>query len=182
MGSTSKTNAPRAASLKSERTSQNEMHKLTLTRITILAAMFTAMLAAQRPFGVLTSGSPPDTATMVQNQVSRLTSLLSLTTSQASQATTIFTNAANAITPLQTQMSADYTSLAGAVKSNTTATIDQLASQIGSLQGQIIDIQNKADAAFYAILTSSQQATLNQTNLPGRGGFGFGPGPGGPPR
>ena len=158
------------------------MHKQTLTRIIILAAMFTVTLAAQRPFGVLTSGSPPDTATMVQNQVSRLTSLLSLTTSQASQATTIFTNAANAITPLQTQISADYTSLAGAVKSNTTATIDQLASQIGSLQGQIIDIQNKADAAFYAILTSSQQATLNQTNFPGRGGFGFGPEPGGPPR
>ena len=149
----------------------------TATRFTLLAALSTAALLAQRPFGVLTSGSPPDPATVVQNQVSRLTRLLTLTTDQQTQATTIFTNALNAITPLETTLNTDYQSLQTAVKGNATATIDQLSLAIGTLQGQILSIQNKADAAFYAILTSTQQTTLGQTGLGGRGGPG---GPGGP--
>ena len=115
------------------------------------------------------------------NQVSRLTSLLTLTTSQQAQATTIFTNALNAITPLQTTINTDYTPLATAVKSNATATIDQLASAIGTAEGQSLSIQNKADAAFYAILTADQQTKLSQRPFPGGVGFGHGSGPGGPP-
>ena len=153
------------------------MHKP--IKLVLLAAGFAATLLPQRPFGTLTSSTPPDPATIVQNQVARLTSLLSLTTAQQSQATTIFTNALSAIRPLQTTQRTDYTSLQDAVKSNATSTIDQLASVIGTLTGQIIAIQNKADAAFYAILTADQQAKLNQTHFPG--GPGFGPGPGGPP-
>jgi Spy/CpxP family protein refolding chaperone len=133
---------------------------------------------AQAPFGVMTASAPPDPATIVANQVTRLTALLTLTTSQAAQATTVFTNAQTAITPLQTTLSGYWTSLQAAVKSNATATIDQLATSIGTTTGQITAIQNKADAAFYAILTTAQQTTLNSS-----GGFGGGPGghgPGGP--
>jgi hypothetical protein len=154
------------------------------TKLMFLTAAVAATLLAQRPFGVLTTSTPPDPATIVQNQVARLTALLSLTSSQQSQATTIFTNALNSITPLQTTISTDYQSLQTAVKSNATSTIDQLSAAIGTLYGQIIDIQNKADAAFYAILTSSQQTTLGNTPFPGGPGFGGpvgGPGPGGPP-
>jgi len=128
----------------------------------------------------MTSATPPDPATIVANQVARLTTLLSLTTAQAGQATTIFTSALTAITPLQTTLNTDRQSLQTAVTNNSTSTIDQLSTNIGTLTGQITAIQNKADAAFYAILTSTQQATLTQN-----GGFsgpgGFGPGPGGPP-
>jgi hypothetical protein len=88
----------------------------TKTKLMILAGLFPAALLAQRPFGVLTSSTPPDPATLVANQVGRLTSLLSLTTEQQAQATTIFTNASNAISPLQTTMRTDYTSLQTAVK------------------------------------------------------------------
>jgi hypothetical protein len=154
---------------------------LTKTKLTILAALFPAALLAQRPFGVLTSSTPPDPATLVANQVGRLTSLLSLTSTQQSEATTIFTNAANAISPLQTTMRSDYTSLQTAVKSNATSTIDQLSSAIGSLYGQIVDIQNKADGAFYAILTSAQQTTLGNTPFGGFGAVVVGGGPIGPP-
>ena len=152
-----------------------------MTKLVLLAAIFTAALFAQRPFGPLTSATPPDPATLVANRVARLTSLLSLTTAQQSQATTIFTNALNAVTPLQTTINTDHTSLQAAVKSNDTATIDQLASALGMAQGQIISIQNKADAAFYAILTSDQQTKLSQTHSFGGLGFGQGRGPGGPP-
>src|ERR1051326_1646007 len=70
-----------------------------------LTAILAASLLAQRPFGVMTSSAPPDPATLVANQVARLTALLTLTTAQAAQATTIFTNAQTSITPLQTTLS-----------------------------------------------------------------------------
>lgn len=149
-----------------------------LIEVTTTAVLLTGLVMAQRPFGVMTSSTPPDPATVVANRVSRLTSLLTLTTAQAAQATTIFTNALTAITPLQTSLSGFRTSLQAAVKSNATATIDQLAASIGTTTGQITSIQNKADAAFYAILTADQQTILNAA-----GGFGGGRGgPGGPPR
>ena len=117
---------------------------------------------------------------MVAHQVERLTALLSLTSAQASQATTIFTNAAAAISPIQTTLNTDRTALHAAVKSNAIGTIDQLSTNMGTLTGQMMAIQNKADAAFYAILTSAQQATLDANGgFGGRGGFGRGPG--GPP-
>lgn len=149
-------------------------------RMLAVGALVTATMMAQRPFGVLTSSTPPDPATVVANQVARLTQLLTLTTAQATQATTIFTNALTAVTPLQTTLNTDRTSLQAAIKTNSTATIDQLATSIGALTGQIIAIQNKADAAFYAILTTAQQTTLDSSGgFGGRGGPG-GFGPGGP--
>ena len=152
-----------------------------ISKLFFVAAACAAALFAQRPFGTLTSATPPDPLTIVANQVARLTSLLMLTTAQQTQATTIFTNALNAVTPLETAISTDRTSLQTAVKSNDSATIDQLASAIGTAQGQILSIQNKADAAFYAMLTADQQTKLSQTHFFGGAGFGFGRGPGGPP-
>ncbi len=108
---------------------------------------------------------------MVANKVARLASLLTLTTSQAAQATTIFTNEASAVSPLQTNLSTARTNMKAAVQTNATGTIDSLAAQIGTLTGQIASVQNKADAAFYAILTTDRQTKLNSS-----GGFG---GPGG---
>ncbi len=144
------------------------------SKTVVLGSLLAAAGFAQRPFGVMTSGSPPDPPTMIQNKVERLTSLLNLTTEQAAQATTIFTAAQTAIAPIETSLANYRTSMQAAVKSNATATIDQLAGSIGTATGQITAIQNKADAAFYAILTADQRTKLD--SLPG-GGHGFG-GPG----
>ena len=149
-----------------------------LLRVTAFGTLLATTMMAQRPFGDLTSSTPPDTATIVANRVARLTKLLTLTTAQATQATTIFTNSLNAITPLQTTLSTDRTSLTAAVKADATSTIDQLSASIGTLSGQILDIQSKADAAFYALLDATQKTTLDASHG-GRGGGGFGgPGPG----
>ena len=147
----------------------------------LCGVLLASALLAQRPFGVLTSETAPDPATMVANQVARLTKLLNLSSAQQAQATTIFTNASTAITPLQTSLQTAQQALPAAVKSNSTLTIDQLSSSIGSVTGQIVDLQNRADAAFYAILTSDQQTTLSQTSFPNGPGFP-GPGFGGPGR
>ena len=152
-----------------------------LSKAMAVGALLSAVIFAQRPFGEMTSSTPPDPATIVAHRVDRLTKLLSLSTTQASQATTIFTNALTAITPLETTLRTDRQSIAAAVKSNDTATIDSLSATIGSLTGQIVAIQNKADAAFYAILTASQQTTLSQSKgFGGRGRQWFGGPPTGP--
>jgi hypothetical protein len=153
----------------------------TLYRMTGIAAVLAATVLAQRPFGVMTSATPPDPATIVANKVERLTKLLTLNTSQGSQATTIFTNALSLVTPIETSLRTDRQSLQTAVKANDVATIESVSTNIGSLTGQILTIQNKADAAFYAILSTTQQNTLNQSRGFGRG-FGHrsglqGPGP-----
>jgi Spy/CpxP family protein refolding chaperone len=119
-------------------------------------------------------------ATRIDNQVARLTTLLDLTTAQAAQATSIFTAAQTASTTLQTTLDTDRTNLQAAITSNNTATIDQLSAAIGTIQGQLLDIGSKANAAFYAILTSTQQTKLGSIDHgPGFGGPGFA-GPGGP--
>ena len=135
-----------------------------------LAAILSATLVAQGPFGVLTS-SPAD-ATMVEHRVARLTALLGLSSEQATQATTIFTNAQTALAPFETSLRQASEALPAAVKSNATSTIDTLATTIGSATAQITAIRNKADAAFYGILTSDQQAKFGQTGGWGMGGLG----------
>lgn len=168
-----------------------------MTKRTI-TLLLTALLTGTAAFGQFRIGlanasgsqATPDPATLVANQVSRLTTLLDLTTSQASQATTILTNAQSTISTLQTTLSGYETSLQTAIQSNNTSTIDSLAGQIGAINGQIVDAQAKASAAIYAILTATQQAKVQTFGLgilggPGLGGLGGaggfgGPGPGGP--
>jgi Spy/CpxP family protein refolding chaperone len=111
----------------------------------------------------------------VANMVARLTTILSLTSAQQTQATTIFTNEQTAVAPIQAQVKSAHTSLATAVKANDTATIDTVTAQVGTFEGQLMDIRSKAQAAFYAILTADQQTKY--TSLHGMGGFA---GPGGP--
>jgi hypothetical protein len=152
-----------------------------VSRIGTLSAslLLAPAVFAQGQFGPRdTPGTPPDPATMIANQVARLTTLLDLTTAQATQATSIFTAAQTTISALRTTLQSDQTSLQTAIKSNTTATIDQMAAAIGTIEGQILDARSQAEAAFYAILTTAQQTKLSAV-----GGLGLlGGGPGGPGR
>lgn len=105
--------------------------------------------------------NPPDGATIVARQVSFLTTLLTLSAGQADQATTLYTTALNSITPIEAQITTAHTALSAAIKSNTTATITTQAATIGTLEGQIVAIRAKADAAFYLLLTADQKTKLD---------------------
>ena len=141
----------------------------------LAAACISAGLAlAQGPGPGGPRGTPPDPQTMIQNRVDHLATLLNLTDSQKTQATTIFMNALTASQALETNLRTSRQSLAAAVKQNAPAAIDQAASAIGTATGQLLAINSKADAAFYAILTPDQQAKFDA--MPH---FGMG-GPGGP--
>jgi Spy/CpxP family protein refolding chaperone len=149
------------------------MKKRTAITFTISSLLLVSAVFAQ---GTRTAPTP---AQIVANRVARLTTLLTLTTAQQTQATTIFTNEITAISQLQTSMQTVRTALQTAVEKNDVAGITTQASAIGSLTTQEVQSRSTADAAFYAILTADQVAKYEQIEARGPRGFG-GPGFGGP--
>jgi len=115
----------------------------------------------------------PDPATMAQHQVERLTQALTLTSSQQSQATSIFTAEATANQSVMANMQQARSSLETAIKANDAGGIATAANTIGTLTAQTTTNNAKAQAAFYAILTADQQAKYHVgAGGPGFGGFG----------
>ena len=116
----------------------------------------------------LAQNTPPSAASMAQRQVQRLTQQLSLTSSQQTQATTIFTTEYTANQAVMASLQQARTSLAAAIKANNSGDIGTISSQIGTLEGQMTANQATASAQLYAILTADQQAKYHV----GGGGFG----------
>lgn len=155
--------------------------KKSITRLASIAALTAVALLAQGSRtehglgggggGGSRDSNPPDVATTVARQVSFLTTLLTLTTGQATQATTIFTTALNSIAPIEAQIATAHTALSAAIKTNTTAAITTQSAAIGTLAGQIVAIRANADAAFYLLLTADQKTKLDSlgTDFFGRG-------------
>ncbi|MBI2679642.1 MAG: Spy/CpxP family protein refolding chaperone [Candidatus Solibacter usitatus] len=144
----------------------------------IVASVALAALPAQEH-------TPPTAAQRVADRVARLTTLLTLNAAQQAEATTIFTAEQNALAGVMTSMRTARTALKAAVQKNDQAAIATQAAQIGSLVTQEVQAQATAEAAFYAILDTTQQAKFNELHAPGFGGGpggfgGRGRGPGGP--
>jgi Spy/CpxP family protein refolding chaperone len=129
--------------------------KKTFAIFVIACALGVSALVAQNT-------APGNPGNFVQHRVNYLTTLLSLTSAQQQQATTIFTNAASAEASVRTSMKAARQTLQTAVQSNDAATIEQTANTIGNLTAQTTANQAKADAAFYQTLTPAQQTKLAQ--------------------
>ena len=138
-----------------------------------------ALLAASLAFGQTTgttTGTAPTPATMAQMRVNQLSHSLNLTDAQKSSALSIFTTSITNAQTVQASLRTNQTSLSDAIKKNDSATIDSLAASTGVLHGKLLAINAKADAAFYAILTTDQKAIYDATPHGGPGGPG---GPGG---
>jgi hypothetical protein len=152
--------------------------KTLMTKAAAVAILSATAMLAQGPLRLgrggddsNSSGGTPDVATIVAREVNFLTHFLTLTTGQQTQATTIFTNALNLITPIETTITTARTALSTAIKANNTTAITTQSTAIGTAEGQITAIQATADAAFYALLTTDQQTKLS--NL-GNDFFGLG--------
>ena len=139
----------------------------TAAALLILILTASVLLLAQGP------PPPPDPATRVQHQVQWMTTLLSLTTAQQQQATTIFTNASSAEMSVLDQLKTARQSLNTAILGNNSDSIDQIAASIGGLMAQMTSIGAKAQASFYQILTADQQSKLTQLQSEGPMGLGF---------
>ena len=122
-------------------------------------------------------GTPPRPAQIVANRVSRLTTVLSLTSAQQSSATTIFTTEETALSGFRTTMTTDREALQTAIEANDAAAIAAAAAQIGTITTQEVQTRGTADAAFYATLTADQQTKYKQLQESG----GHGPHGGGGP-
>lgn len=140
------------------------------------------LLAATLAFGQSTgnTGAPPSPATLAQMRVNRLSQALSLTDAQKTSALSIFTTSITNAQSIQSNLRTNQTSLGAAIKSNDTATIDSVSSASGALQAKLMDINARADAAFYQLLTADQKAIFDAMPHGGPGGRGPG-GPGGAP-
>ncbi len=141
----------------------------------VLATMIAIPLFGQ------TSPKPPTPAERAQHQVKALTTLLSLTSAQQQQATTIYISAAKAEQAIHQSEKDVQESLHSAIKNNDTATIDEISSTLAQSMAQSTSIKAKADAAFYQILSVEQQSKFSDLESQHLGGLDGPGGPGGPP-
>jgi len=135
---------------------------LGLTTATLGASLLSAQFGRH-------SSTPPTPEQIVAREVARLTALLTLTTAQQTQATTIFTTEQTSLSALATPTQAARTALKTAIQNNDATGIQTQATALGSLEQQRVVAQATADAAFYAILTPSQQTTYNNARTGGLG-------------
>jgi hypothetical protein len=137
------------------------------------------------------SSTPPTGPTVAQQvaqRVAQLTTLLDLTSGQQALATTIFTTEQTALDTIQADKHTAQTALQTAITGNSLTGIDSAAATIGNLAKQQAEAIGTGEAAFYLILTSTQQTKYHI--LGGNGGPGApgghnrppapGSGPGGP--
>ena len=148
---------------------------MTLTRLLTAGALSAALVLAQPPPGP--GGAPPDPQTMIQMRVGFLANALTLTDDQKAKATTILTDAFTASQSTRASERTNRQAISDAVKQNNTASIDQLSLTAGTLAGQLVAIDAKANAAIYAMLTPDQQTKFD--TMPHGGPGGGGPGPAG---
>jgi Spy/CpxP family protein refolding chaperone len=151
----------------------NNLSKFLTASVFATSLVFSQGTAPTPGTGVHT---PPDPATLVQRQVARLTTLLTLTTVQQQQATTIFTTSVTADQASMSSVRTARTALNTAIKNNDLGGIQQAATTLGNLTAQTTLADSQAQASFLQILTPDQQTKYSQ--LPAGGGYGGRMGPG----
>lgn len=106
-------------------------------------------------------------------RINFLTRELNLSADQVTKATKIYGDASTAGESIRASLQSNRSALQDAVTKNDPATIDQLAATNGKLTGQLLAIDSKADAVFYATLSADQQASFDQISQRGPGGRGM---------
>ena len=147
---------------------------------TAIALALICMFASPALFAQATETAPDATsastrgAKMVQHRVNRLTTVLSLTTAQQTQVTTILTNAMASHSTESASMKTAHTNLQNAIRSNDAAAMEQAANSLGAMSAQKTLARAKIEAAIYQTLTPEQQAKMTQLETQGhRGKHGF---------
>jgi Spy/CpxP family protein refolding chaperone len=131
------------------------------------------MAQAQTP-----THTPPTPAAIAQRQVQRYTTLLTLSSAQVEQATTIFTTEATTEQSSRASERTGHQALEAAIKANDTATIQSTATTLGQMSGEMMAAHALARAQFYALLTADQKTKYSQLEEEHMmGGPGHGPGP-----
>ena len=145
--------------------------KFPLALIAGLALLPVTLVNAQR--------TPPTPEEMAQHEVSRYTTLLSLSSQQEADATTVFTTAATTESTLRTNERTTHQTLQAVIKTDDAAAIEQAATTLGQINGEMLAARALAQAKFYSTLTADQKTKFAELE---RGFHGEHGGPaGGPP-
>jgi len=114
-----------------------------------------------------------DDRTWAQRRTEFLSNRLTLSDSQKQQVLTLYTTADQNSESLENKLSQARRSLREATRRNAPDTeIDQLATTVGFLVGQIEAIQAKSDTAVYNTLSAEQRQKMDRGYFGGRGGPG----------
>jgi hypothetical protein len=147
------------ACLQTISTVTEEVMKSSLALFAILGLL--PMAQAQTP-----THTPPTPAAIAQRQVERYTTLLTLSSAQVEQATTIFTTEATTEQSSRASERAAHQALEAAIKANDKDTIQSTATTLGQMSGEMI----------YALLTADQKTKYSQLEEEHMmGGPGHGP-------
>ncbi len=122
----------------------------------------TAALAAGLAFAQAPAGRKAPALGKIARLQPRIVRALDLTAPQKQQAKQIFQQANQSGKPIRQQLQENRQALAEAIKTNNIVQIQQLSTNEGGLQGQLVNNRSTALAKFYAILTPDQQAKLDQ--------------------
>ena len=88
----------------------------------------------------------------------RMMQALNLTADQKSQAKAIRQTTKQQAQPLAQQLKQQRQALTAAVEAGDSSKIQQLSTQVGTLQGQVLAVRSAGMAQFYALLTPDQKA------------------------
>ena len=137
--------------------------KTYLTRLATVAALAAGMAFAQTPAPATSQPTPGKAATNPRAAMRhRMLKALNLTPAQKQQAKSIFQQTKQNVQPIAQQAKQNREALAAAVKANDSATIQRLAAQQGTLQGQVLAMRSESMAKFYATLTPDQRTKADQ--------------------
>jgi Spy/CpxP family protein refolding chaperone len=141
-----------------------------MKRFATLAFFFVCAATAAAQTTTLSAGPGP------LDQVDFLTGYLNLSAAQVEQAKALFSAEREATTSLFDSMKQTMEALNAAEKSNQPdSEIDQLASAVGAVHGQLAAIHSKTSARLRMLLTADQKDKLNKFAGPM---FGMQVGPG----
>ncbi|MEQ1947986.1 MAG: hypothetical protein ABL995_12405 [Bryobacteraceae bacterium] len=155
-------------------------------RLLLLPLILASVVLAQPPDGGFrrgqaNTGTAPTAADILARRVQMLTKMLSLTSSQQTQVTTLLANEAASLAVNAPTLQADRASLLDAIKTNNSGQIDVLAAKIANVEGQQNAIRAKTAASIYALLDATQKGTVGDKLRGIMGGMGGPGGPGGGP-
>ena len=126
-------------------------------KLVALGAMAAAMAFTQTTTTTATpaAGKAPGLKAQLQR---RLIKALDLTDAQKQQAKTILQATKQQAQPLVQQLKPARQALNAAVQAGDTTKIQQLALEVGNLQGQVLAVRSAGMAQFYALLTPDQKS------------------------
>jgi Spy/CpxP family protein refolding chaperone len=129
-----------------------------MKKLIAICAMAAGMAFAQTTTSTTTTATPAPGQGLKARLQKGLIKALDLTDAQKQQAKTILQATKQQAQPLAQQLKAGRQALSEAVQAGDTARIQQVAAEVGNLQGQVLAIRSAGMAKFLAILTPDQKA------------------------